>query len=131
MYTGLRGSVTFKKGVAELVDEWWQYYACEYSNLWHFLNAKGWKYVPEFYVFADDVRSSYIPFGAVCYMPDDWEEHDSAMLDGATLMFTCSLKNYTGTIQKFIECLPHIADSWDLESRYEEGESVFYKKEME
>jgi len=130
MYTGLRGSVTFKQGISELVNEWWN--NDEDEDMWVYVAQRVNYYTPKFKEFTRDRRPSHIPFGAVCYMPDDWSNIAKSILDGNELYFTCSLKNYTGTIQKFIECLPEIADAWDLESRYEEAESgTFYKKEIE
>lgn len=117
MYTGLRGKVILKEDVAKLFK---QYGNCEGS----------WKYVSEYYpsakleVFADDQRQWAIPWGASCYMPDDWG--DFTELKGNELSFACSVKNYTGTISKFLDALPDIAISWELEELYEEFTEVTF-----
>lgn len=121
MYTGLRGKVKLKTEVEELMCYW--LYAddtfCERYNygMWSFIGNEldNTKVVN----FADDSRSSFIPNGQVCYMPDDWQNENNIEL-GDTWNFSCSLKNYNGTIQKFIDLLPEIALSWRLEELYEE-----------
>lgn len=129
MYTGLRGKVKLKPEVEELMIYW--LYADEdirekYNyGMWSFIGNEldNTKVVN----FADDGRSSFIPNGHVCYMPEDWQNINNIEL-GDTWNFCCSLKNYNGTIQKFIDLLPEIAVSWDLEELYEEwNESVFHK----
>lgn len=129
MYTGLRGKVKLKPEVEDLMCYW--LYAedntCEEYNyaMWLFIGNKLDNV--KILNFNDDSRSSFIPNGQVCYMPDDWQNENSIAL-GDTWNFCCSLKNYTNTIQKFIDLLPEIAVSWDLEERYEEwDESVFHK----
>ena len=129
MYTGLRGKVKLKPEVEELMCYW--LYAddtfCEEYNydMWLFIGNKldNTKVLN----FADDSRANFIPRGSICYMPNDWRHENSISL-GNTWNFCCSLKNYNGTIQKFIDLLPEIAVSWDLEELYEEwDESVFHK----
>ena len=125
MYTGLRGSVTFKESIADVMKEYYDFADEDYyDSVWEYikvqtgLDLKG---------FESDYRCGYIPTGEVCYMPDEWGDNDWQFA-GSTLYFTCSLKNYTGTIEKFIDILPIIAVSWDLEKLYEEdSESTFYK----
>lgn len=125
MYTGLRGSVTFKESIAGVMKE-----HMNIEALWQ--NCDLWAYVVDqtgldLKDYQQDARCDFIPKGMVCYMPDEWGDNDW-QFTGSTLYFTCSLKNYTGTIEKFIDILPIIAVSWDLEKLYEEGsESTFYK----
>jgi hypothetical protein len=52
-------------------------------------------------------------------MPVDWVYGND--IEGNVLTFTCSLKNYTGTIGKFIDILPVIATEWNLEKLHEEA----------
>lgn len=129
MYTGLRGKVKLKPEVEELMC-YWLYaddtFSEEYNyDTWLFIGSKldNTKVLN----FADDSRANFIPRGSICYMPNDWWHENSISL-GDTWNFCCSLKNYNGTIQKFIDLLPEIAVSWDLEELYEEwNESVFHK----
>lgn len=110
MYTGLRGTIKFKKETIEVI------------------NAVGfdWKYIGlllgnhEVVCFSKMSRSHWIPYGAVCYMPEEWGDGDVNFI-GDVLKFTCSLKNYNGEIEEFIKLLPQIALEWDLESLYEEN----------
>jgi hypothetical protein len=117
MYTGLRGDVEFKQSVAEVIKEYfdsdviWKEY-----DLWEWVVKQTYLYLNDF---EKDPRSDYIPKGVVCYMPDDWGDGDY-FWTGNILNFTCSLKNYSSTIQNFIDILPTIAVSWDLEMLYEE-----------
>jgi hypothetical protein len=130
MYTGLRGQVVLKKEVAELMKTW--YMSDIPSNIEEQYDYSVWKFVAvsldnkHILEFSEDFRAGFIPNGAVCYMPTDWENQLDFV--GDTLFFCCSLKNYTGTIDQFIDLLPHIALQWDLEELYEEdSESTFHK----
>lgn len=111
MYTGLRGNVVIKE----------QFRIALQTALFE---ERSWKNMGDiseaFTKFASQHRAQFIPFGTVCYMPNDWEE--GHVYDKATgsLTFCCSLKNYQGEIEDFIACLPDIADEWNLESLYEE-----------
>lgn len=46
-------------------------------------------------------RRSFIPCGAVCYMPDDWV-HTNELVDGEWRV-SCSLKDYEGEIEVFLK----------------------------
>ena len=117
MYTGLRGNVQFKASIAEVMKEYFDVdYLWQKYDLWEWVAKETTLWLNDF---EKDFRSDYIPKGVVCYMPDDWGDGDYFWI-GDTLHFTCSLKNYTGTIEKFIGILPTIALSWELEKRYEE-----------
>lgn len=59
-------------------------------------------------VFSTHSRASWIPNG------------DIRKLDGKVVQFHTELKNYDSTIEEFLKLLPEIADSWTLESKYEE-----------
>lgn len=131
IYTGLRGTILFLPVVAELMRAWKEDRTTK-LGIWEFVferlpedtpgevreSLRRWKMV---------LRANFIPNGALAYMPSDWEEHHREW-EGDRLHFTCSLKNYEGEIEEFIEeVLPHIAAAWDLERRYEEDEeSTFF-----
>lgn len=131
MYTGLRGQVTLKPEVAKLMGEWYDDDIISEAVAEHF-EWNVWNYVAKslsndkIAEFAQMSRSSFIPNGAVCYMPPDWEFQREIVQN--VLYFCCSLKNYCGTIDAFIQLLPEIATAWDLEELYEEDtESTFHK----
>ena len=127
MYTGLRGTIIFNQEIATLIEEWNDVVTGE--DIWEYVYNRT-ELPSVFGVFAKDTRSSFIPCGALCYMPDEWEELGGWCLDGSTMTFACSLKNYNGTIQKFLNALPCIATAWDLEELYEESEiPTAHKKE--
>lgn len=108
MYTGLRGKIKLKPEYAVKIK---QEMDSEEYFCWENILPEGNKY-------HSYSRNSFIPFGAVCYI--DWKEEPVELKDGV-LSFTCSLKNYDDTIEVFLkECLPLIADSWNLEELYEE-----------
>lgn len=117
MYTGLRGFVKFKE---EYVSDI-QCYMKRGVEDWYDLRQI--HSVVSFRAFATDERSMFIPFGAVCYMPDEWGASRCAFEDD-TMSFTCSLKNYDRTIEKFLACLPDIAYEWRLEKLYEEDSDI-------
>jgi hypothetical protein len=112
MYTGLRGTITFKPNVASILQEW----NFDWKELAYLLESDIIK------VFANKGRSDFIPKGAISYMPSDWDEFVNRWLDDTTYTFACSLKNYDGEIQAFLVTLPTIAESWYLEELYEEYE---------
>lgn len=119
MYTGLRGKVVLKED-----------YVAKFKDSLDSDNYFDWESIlPSDNEYCSFSRNSFIPFGAVCYMPEDWDSQ--VEFEGNTLKFCCSLKNYSSTIDVFIKkCLPEIADSWELEELYEENEtSTIYKKE--
>lgn len=74
-------------------------------------------------------RHNLIPFGALCYMPDDFPEQISSFKDGVWEV-SCSLKNYEGEIQKFVEEVlkPISEEIYECFSLYEEyGEGNWRK----
>lgn len=123
MYTGLRFKVVIKPEYREILNtilneddflEWGYYENTPFTKEW--MNYS---------------RSCFIPWGAICYMPDDWEDHSISNFDIKTGIWEvrCSLKNYERTIEYFLEnVLSKIIMSSDLiERRYEEDEeSTFY-----
>lgn len=107
MYTGLRGTVVVKPEyvgkINMLVND-----VVDWEDILHTDN-----------LYINYSRNSCIPFGAVCYMPSDWEY--KVDFKNNELTFCCSLKDYNSTIKQFLtHCLPEIADSWTLEELYEE-----------
>ena len=112
IYTGLRGTIT-------LNDE----YADKIRDVMVTDSLFFWRHVlPPGHPFLDKDRCDSIPYGAVCYMPGDWED-GHAWLNGNEWQICCSLKNYSDEIATFVETvLPLIAKSWDLESLYEEAD---------
>lgn len=117
MYTGLRGVVRLKSEYTKRIKE-------TTTTNGYF----EWKEIlsdtPELNPFLQDSRKSFIPCGAVCYMPSEWEREAGWFLNDETntFLFCCSLKNYNGTIKKFISLvLPEIAESWYLQELYEEA----------
>jgi hypothetical protein len=78
--------------------------------------------------FGDNVgRASFIPFGALSYMPVDWEsEADKAFynreIDSVGVWrFQCALKNYAREIDQWMsEVVPVIFETCEIEYYYEE-----------
>ena len=93
--------------------------------------------------FSEVDRCSFIPCGALSYMPDEWQTNVDEYGDGGATdgferaygdktgywAFQCSLKNYTGTIEAFLKLLPYFIESvehlevfyeeWDWSEKYE------------
>lgn len=108
--------------------------------------------VPEFAEFGKIRRSSFIPCGALAYMPDEWEQapyneyHDGVPTDGfdrtydeetGYWTFQCSLKNYEDEIESFFELIPffiekiehleYFYEEWDWSSRYDLYNGMVFK----
>ena len=80
--------------------------------------------------FMDDYRCASIPHGTIHDMPDEWEDNWDWNEKTGVITFSCSLKNYTNTIEKFIEVLPEFASAWKLETHHSEtGISEFHEPE--
>ena len=108
MYTGLRGTVILNDLGRSLAANNFDWPSSEVGAIKAFGN--------------EDSRNCFIPFGAHSYMPDEWGKSHSIVV-GDKWDFSCSLKNYEGTIDRFIsDVLPLIAGSWRLEKLYEESE---------
>lgn len=114
MYTGLRGSITFKQSVAQVLQE----VGFDWQVIAYHIQSEAAK------AFASKGRSGFIPRGALCYMPSNWDSIVDEWIDETTYSFACSLKNYDGEIEAFLQMLPDIADYWELEELYEEAESA-------
>lgn len=116
MYTGLRGTVILNDKGVDMASLKFDWSASDVGSI---------------KAFSEDGRSGFIPFGVHSYMPDCWGESFSLVV-GNRWEFSCSLKNYEGTIERFVsDVLPFIADDWNLEMLYEESErSTEIKKEQ-
>lgn len=70
-------------------------------------------------------RSSFIPFGSMCYMDDTWSEESFSNYDSTSRewSFECSLKNYENEIENFLmNVLWRLAEEiYVCESQYEEA----------
>lgn len=156
-YTGLRGKIVLKQPFLEVFKEWEALKGLSWSehsgvsafadsivesydhSLWSFAEShptirEGLGY--EMYIpilkWSNLHRCNFIPYGAVCYMPSDWGDSHQE-LTGNVLDFACSLKNYEGEIEWFIEnVLPVIGEAWHLQKLYEEDETpTIYKNKEE
>lgn len=123
-YTGIRFEAKLKPDVADAIniasdrlirgkinstDQWW-FLVCFITD------------IPADSAFMHDYRRTFIPFGAISYMPDDWiERPDMDCNEDNIWKVSCSLKNYQGTIEKFVEqVLPYmIEEPCEVETRFE------------
>ena len=113
MYTGLR----FKGVVKEKFRK--DFGPIAWDGDW------GWIRDEKFQEFSKDYRASFIPMGGLCYMPDNWDEDEEfeRTYDEETgqWVFQCSLKNYSQTIEAFLELVPIFMESVEhCEVLYEE-----------
>lgn len=75
--------------------------------------------------FGSESRAHMIPCGALAYMPDEWDTEGkfARYYDPTTgrWAFQCSLKNYSDTIEKFLDIVPYFCESVEhCEYLYEE-----------
>lgn len=118
MYTGLRVKAYIKPEYHEMIgsivgrDVEWKHF--DYDFLKTFGNLS---------------RASFIPFGAMSYMPDDWENRNIFHKNAGLWDFACSLKNYENEIEAFLDnVLTKISISATAEKLYEEEiESALYE----
>ena len=118
MYTGLRFKGVVKKQFRE------EFESIALSGYWE--DAKDKKISN----FANYSRASFIPCGALTYMPDEWEDGDGKAADGfertynkenGVWTFQCSLNNSENTIGGFFALLPYFIESVEhCEVFYEE-----------
>lgn len=115
MYTGLR----FKGVVKPEFRETFESIALE--GKWEDSNY------PLFSEFGNQYgRASFIPCGALSYMPDEWDNDPEFKrywnAETGEWIFQCSLKNYEGEIQKWLKMIPYFIDEIEhLEYLYEES----------
>ena len=108
-YTGLRFRGVVKERYRKdferaLSNDVWEYMANIYDE-------------PVWREWAEYSRSSFIPFGAICYIPwldEDPEWQRSFDAETGEWVFQCSLKNYLSTIEKFwTEVVPEMMERVD------------------
>ncbi len=119
MYTGLRFKAKLKPFVADTLSKFYNDEDCQ--DFWGAVSG----IIPISSDWLNTSRKNFIPFGAIAYLPDDWDEESSAAgLRGVEWHVCCSLKNYEGEIELFIrKVLPYlIEDMCRVEYRYEEWE---------
>lgn len=120
MYTGLRINGIVKPEYREEIE---LLYSLEVDFGWRDLSYLS----PRYYDLASKQRCDSIPFGALAYMPDEWDEGVNSY-NNATgqWIFACSLKNYDDEIESFLNIVPDIFESLELcEHYYEEwSESI-------
>ena len=115
MYTGLR----FKGVVKEEFRDNFEPIAME--GCWDESRDK------MFLDFSCDSRSSFVPCGGLCYMPDAWVEEEKTEFarsydkETGRWVFSCSLKNYEDTIKDFLHLVPYFVENVEYcEVFYEE-----------
>lgn len=120
MYTGLRVKAKIKQEfIPELEAVFRTRDTGKWDAPWSEVDFSKFPFVEKFSKLG---RSSMIPWGAMTYMPSDWEHTN--VLENGVWVFCCSLKNYEDEIEIFLnEVLVNIAEWADIERLYEE-ESV-------
>lgn len=123
MYTGLKVTAKIKQ---EFIEELRKVLSSDIDYVWKNVDLERFPFVEKF---ANLYRSDCIPFGAVSYMPSEWENENT--LEEGVWEFCCSLKNYEGEIEIFLkEVLVEICEWAKIERLYEE-ESVSALLEIE
>ena len=132
MYTGLRFKGVVKKEFRNNFEN------IAMNGAWEDSNDEVFK------GFSKISRASFIPCGALSYMPDEWETEpfdeyrNGKPTDGfdrtynretGRWTFQCSLKNYNDTIENFLEIVPYFIEEvehaevfyeeWRYSERYE------------
>lgn len=117
MYTGLRFEAKLKPIVADAMRL--LYKESGSDGFWGDLS----RIIPISDRWLSVGRKDFIPFGALSYMPSDWDETPVG-IDGKTWKVCCSLKNYEGEIGIFLsDVLPYlISEPCRTEVLYEEWE---------
>ena len=121
MYTGIRFKGIIKKEYLDGFDD------IAFRGNWELSNHE------IFREFGKLPRADMIPRGSLSYMPDEWEQtHDFDLCfdqSKGRWEFNCSLKNYNGEVEEFLEMIPNFVEYLIyLEVRYEEWEeSRFYQ----
>lgn len=128
MYTGLRARVKIKSE-----------YRAEIQRLHDTRNWDGVN-VPNINKWLKFDRNIFIPYGGLCYMPDGFGEpfgeNSGRKFDGEWWQFSCSLKNYEGEIQFFLEnIMKYIVEEIDychyLYEEYQRYEDISFKEYIE
>ena len=124
MYTGLRFKGVVKKQFRE------EFEPIALKGCWEEAKDK------KINNFANTSRASFIPCGALAYMPEEWEDTEEKPTDGfertynkesGVWTFQCSLKNYDDTIEIFLTLAPYFIERVEhCEVFYEEW--IYSKK---
>lgn len=123
MYTGVRFKTQLTPEARKVI-EWCQ------EDRW----SRGWEQAAAHFHLAwidewvNFRRCNFIPWGGVCYL-QHWVDNDGySKLDGENWEVLCSLKNYEGEIDYFLEkILPRmIIKSTEVEVRYESSDSSHF-----
>lgn len=117
MYTGLRVKAKIKEEFLQQLEAVLSTGEGEnWKEPWSVVDFVKFPFVEKFSKMG---RSSMIPRGAVCYMPEDWENVNT--FEGGVWSFCCSLKNYNDEIEVFLnEVLVNISEWAHIERLYEE-----------
>ncbi|HBJ1650878.1 TPA: hypothetical protein LA460_000097 [Clostridium botulinum] len=124
MYTGLRFKGVIKEKYREDIE-----LMLEGENCWKDCKHEILKH------YSKVSRSMFIPFGALAYMPNCWEDDKDGFEiyfneETGLLCFQCSLKNYDSTIEIFLNNVASeiVEESIHIEVLYEEDKvSSLYK----
>lgn len=123
MYTGLRVTAKIKPEFSDLIRHLHEIDPFVWSNRWErAMDVSGVRF-DEWLAFD---RCNQIPFGMLCYMPDDFGRTDEGDHeydpDIRIWEFACSLKNYEGEIKFFVEKVLKVISEeiYRCESLYEE-----------
>lgn len=133
MYTGVRFKGTVKKEFRNEFED------IALNGNWEESNDNVFKQ------FGGVSRASFIPCGALAYMPDEWEEepfdkyYNGTPTDGfdrtydketGRWTFQCSLKNYDYTIEEFFKIVPYFIEEIEHAEVYYEEWSHSVKLEL-
>ncbi len=119
MYTGLRAKLSIKEEFWPVID---MVMNRREGIFWEDV-AKAFPQYPFIAEWADVGRCDFIPFGALAYMP--WDDDDpewQRSFKAGLWVFQCSLKNYEGEIECFVNTVlsPIVHATYELYSLYEE-----------
>lgn len=125
MYTGLAFRAQLSTFGVSIVEDFYKYLNTDDLDPWKEI----YKNTGFFETYSSLDRSTFIPNGFVCYMPESkgWTVNVN-VLNSNVWEVCCSLKNYEGEIECFLETvLPRLIDSDTLvKVQYEEDESPTY-----
>lgn len=124
-YTGLRFTAKLKPQAIPIIQLLNEVRASP-SSTWG-LVAQSFP-LPELLAWQQVGRCDFIPFGAICYLPDEWDDQAAdgqSLLDGDTWRVICSLKNYENEIELFMLgvlpilladpcCCEVLYEAWDV-----------------
>lgn len=118
MYTGLRFIAKLNSNGLEAIKIINKLQASGFGHVVYWEPVREMLDLPEEWI--KDTRANFIPYGHLDCMPDSWERANHVDEEGRWHV-CCSLKNYTDTIEKFLEhVLPKmISEKCVAESLYE------------